>query len=144
MAEHAQVQYRQILLPTDGSPQSLAAARHAIYLAGQLGSALTALYAIESDYRLGVHLGEEMHEMRDAARQALSEVESMASGTGVAVTARFSEGKIAESIVEAAKEIDADLIVMGTHGMGAIERMLLGSTSTEVAQRAPCPVLLVR
>ncbi len=43
-----------------------------------------------------------------------------------------------------AEEIGADVIVVGSHGRGAIERLLLGSVSEQVVRHAPCPVLVVR
>jgi nucleotide-binding universal stress UspA family protein len=47
-------------------------------------------------------------------------------------------------IVRAAKEEDADLIVMGTHGRGAVAHILMGSVAERVVRKAPCPVLTVR
>ncbi len=144
MADGQSVRYQRILLPTDGSPQSVAAAQHALYLARSLGAALTALYVIEIDIRLGVHIGEEVAEVTQTGEQALAEVESLAAATDLSVTTLLREGKITDVILDEAKELNADLIVMGAHSMGALERMLLGSVSTVVAQHASCPVLLVR
>ncbi|MDN5942768.1 MAG: universal stress protein, partial [Nitrospira sp.] len=50
----------------------------------------------------------------------------------------------AEEIMKASVERDADLIVMGAQGLGAIDRFLLGSVSTRVVQHAACAVLVVR
>ena len=50
----------------------------------------------------------------------------------------------AEVIIEAAKQANADLIVVGTHGHGAAKRLVLGSVSTKLAHEAPCDVLVVR
>jgi nucleotide-binding universal stress UspA family protein len=47
-------------------------------------------------------------------------------------------------IIKHAKEGDADMIIMGTHGRGAIAHMLLGSVAEKVVRTAPCPVLTVR
>ena len=54
------------------------------------------------------------------------------------------EGDPAESIVEAARSEGADVIVVGSHGRGAIGRALIGSVSDQVVRHAPCPVLVVR
>jgi len=56
----------------------------------------------------------------------------------------YQLGKPAEEIMKAAVEHDADLIVMGAQGLGAIDRFLLGSVSTRVVQHATCAVLVVR
>jgi nucleotide-binding universal stress UspA family protein len=56
----------------------------------------------------------------------------------------YQLGKPAEEIMKAAVKHDADLIVMGAQGLGAIDRFLLGSVSTRVVQHATCAVLVVR
>jgi len=53
------------------------------------------------------------------------------------------EGEPKREIVEAARDLGADLIVIGTHGRNAFERFLLGSTTESVVREAPCPVLTV-
>jgi nucleotide-binding universal stress UspA family protein len=53
-------------------------------------------------------------------------------------------GKPSREILRAAAEIGADLIVMGVHGRGALERAMLGSTTHQVIRHATCPVLTVR
>src|SRR5690606_13054113 len=50
----------------------------------------------------------------------------------------------AESIVEAAHDLGADLVVLGSHGAGGVDRFLLGSVVEKVSRSAPCPVLVVR
>jgi nucleotide-binding universal stress UspA family protein len=60
------------------------------------------------------------------------------------VTGRIEEGDAAHCILDAAKQDGADLIVMGTRGLGHIRGLLMGSVSHKVAQLAPCPVLLVK
>jgi nucleotide-binding universal stress UspA family protein len=56
----------------------------------------------------------------------------------------YQLGNPAEEIMKAAVEHDADLIVMGAQGLGAVDRFLLGSVSTRVVQHATCAVLVVR
>ena len=56
----------------------------------------------------------------------------------------MAKGSPAQKILEVARDRQADLIVMGTVGMSAVERVLLGSVSDHVSRQAPCPVLLVR
>jgi nucleotide-binding universal stress UspA family protein len=53
-------------------------------------------------------------------------------------------GPIAETLVAEAKKLKCDMIVMGTHGMGAVSGMLLGSVATKTVHLARCPVMLVR
>jgi nucleotide-binding universal stress UspA family protein len=63
---------------------------------------------------------------------------------GVAVSFLIWEGEPGESIVDAAIAERADLIVVGSHGRGAVGRFLIGSVSDHVVRHAPCPVLVVR
>ena len=63
---------------------------------------------------------------------------------GLAVTTLLTEGRAASIIVDTAREMGADLIVVGARGHGAIEAALLGSVSAEVVDQAPCAVLVAR
>jgi nucleotide-binding universal stress UspA family protein len=56
----------------------------------------------------------------------------------------FRSGAPAAEIAKYAREIDVDLIVMGTHGRGAVAHLVLGSVAEIVVRTAPCPVLTVR
>ena len=53
-------------------------------------------------------------------------------------------GPVAETLATEAKKLKCDLLVMGTHGMGAMSGLLLGSVATKTVHLAPCPVMLVR
>jgi nucleotide-binding universal stress UspA family protein len=63
---------------------------------------------------------------------------------GVDVEFRVDEGEPAAAIVRQARELSADLIVMGTHGRTGLGRVVLGSVAEAVLRRAPCPVLTLR
>jgi nucleotide-binding universal stress UspA family protein len=60
------------------------------------------------------------------------------------VSTKLSEGRPSDKIVEAAKEGDFDIIVMGSRGLGGIKKFFLGSVSDRVADEADCPVLIVK
>lgn len=62
----------------------------------------------------------------------------------VVVTTKVIEGAPKEVILEEAKKVDAELIVVGSHGRGAVGRFLLGSVSQALALHAPCSVMIVR
>jgi nucleotide-binding universal stress UspA family protein len=63
---------------------------------------------------------------------------------GLAVTYEQHEGSAADVIIVRARELDANVIAMTTHGRGGLERLVFGSTADSVLRHAPCPVLLVR
>ena len=63
---------------------------------------------------------------------------------GIAAEPLLREGAPAETIIATAREWNADLIVMGTHGRGGLERLVVGSTAESVLRAATCPVLTIR
>jgi nucleotide-binding universal stress UspA family protein len=63
---------------------------------------------------------------------------------GLTVHYEQDEGSAADVIITRARELDASLIAMTTHGRGGLERMVFGSTADAVLRHAPCPVLLIR
>lgn len=64
--------------------------------------------------------------------------------TGVTTKTMLRNGLAAHEIVEAAKELDADLIIIATHGYTGWKHFCIGSTAERVVRAAPCPVLVVR
>ncbi|MBI4495244.1 MAG: universal stress protein [Chloroflexi bacterium] len=136
--------YQRILNPTDGSQASLRASVHAIYLAQRLQAHLDVLAVAEVDYHLGIHLSEELVELEQEGHAALDQVEQMAREHGVSVAKLLVRGEPGPAILSVAAERQSDLIVLGAHRMGALERVLLGSTSQHVSQHASLPVLIVR
>lgn len=60
------------------------------------------------------------------------------------ISSKLLEGRPSDRIIEAAKEGNFDLIVMGSRGLGGIKRFFLGSVSDRVADEAECPVLIVK
>jgi nucleotide-binding universal stress UspA family protein len=72
-------------------------------------------------------------------------VRELATAAGVAIETRVEDDRpAAEGIVEAAQEIGAELIVIGSHGRGGMARLLLGSVASKVITLAKVPVLVVR
>jgi len=84
---------------------------------------------------------DQVREARERVAQSL-----VARGRELGVTVDFLvwEGDPGQSIVDAAVAEQADMIVVGSHGRGAVGRFLIGSVSDHVVRHAPCPVLVVR
>jgi nucleotide-binding universal stress UspA family protein len=78
------------------------------------------------------------------ARQAAEEAASPLRERGVAVVVRVRRGNPGDAILEQAREDGAHLIVVGSHGKGAVQRLLVGSVSERVARYAHCSVLVAR
>jgi nucleotide-binding universal stress UspA family protein len=137
---------RQILLATDLGPASAAATDEAFRLAAALGANLLAVSVI--DPRTLQLPGGRFRRRIDQERSRLETVagELVLRGRRDRVPTSFLiwEGDPAESIVDAARSERSDVIVVGSHGRGALGRALIGSVSDQVVRRAPCPVLVVR
>jgi nucleotide-binding universal stress UspA family protein len=139
---------KRILVPTDfGSPSS-AAVDYAINLASMAGASVTVFHAYEIPV-IAVPDGtfvatpEMVTRIQSAAEAALrSTVESRRSSS-VALDSLLREGRPWEAIHDAAKEVGADLIVLGTHGRHGLVRALLGSVTEKVVRTALVPVLVV-
>jgi len=76
-------------------------------------------------------------------RRTIHELRDSLEKEGVCVHGRVIQGPTIEKIVEEAKRLDADLIVVGQHNRGLLHRLLQGSVTDGVIHKAPCPVLVV-
>jgi nucleotide-binding universal stress UspA family protein len=139
-----------ILHPTDFSECAEQARGQAIRLARAFGAEVVLLHvAMEAPlYGEGLLARSEVRKVFDAQREwasrALEERAAEMRGGGTPTLARVVVGAPHQAIVEVAKEIGAELIVMGTHGRGTIERFFLGSVADRVVRSAPCAVVTVR
>lgn len=140
----------RILHPTDFSECAEQARALAVRLAKSLGAELVLLHvAVEAPlYREGLTGMREVRRVfeaqREWAQQTLEERAAEIRGAGVATVVRLAVGAPHDEIVAAAQDEGADLIVIGTHGRGGLERFFLGSVTDRVIRTAPCPVLTVR
>jgi nucleotide-binding universal stress UspA family protein len=145
--------FKNIVLATDGSSASAHAAQLAVDLARIHNARLTALYVADPYPYLGVGEVNPMgYQAYSAAAQQLAaqahaqvEVFCKAQSPAIPLQARFVEDVAAASgIVDTAKELGADLIVVGSHGRSGIARLMLGSVATKVVAESPIPVLVCR
>lgn len=138
------ISLHRILSPTDFSAGSRRAAEYAGFLARKLGAELHLLHAVLVGQERAAGGDEALSVEQLLERQA----ESLQSELGApAIELRriarrgYSAGVV---ILEYAAEVDADLIVLGTHRRRGAQRLLLGSVAEEVVRYANCPVLTVR
>src|SRR5687767_881938 len=140
--------FPRILVPTDFSPQSEAAWGLARRLARAVGAEVVLLHAfVEAPlYSESAFAAERVREAYAAGRTwvagQLARWAANAQQEGLTVRTLLRSGGVAhEEIVDAARVEGADLIVIGTHGYGGVDRLLLGSVADRVLRRASCPVL---
>jgi nucleotide-binding universal stress UspA family protein len=132
---------RTILHPTDFSEQSRAAFALACALTRDYGARLVALHVVPApNFAYGEgYLPPAPEELLVEAREQLHRLEPPHGN--VRAEQRLEQGDAAPEILRVAHEIDADLIVMGTHGRTGLRRLLMGSVAEQIVRKAPCPVL---
>jgi len=144
--------YSQILCPVDGSQTSDCGMREAIRLAKDQNAKLRFLHVIDSyipilDVTGGLNVVYIADYLRDSGKKILKKAETAAHKAGVtadSVTVESNGDQIAKCVLDEIETWPADLIVMGTHGLRGVERLVMGSDAETVARTSPVPVLLVR
>ncbi|GAB3699223.1 universal stress protein [Halorubrum pallidum] len=140
--------YDRILVPTDGSAEGMRAVTHALDLAAVHGAVVHALYVIDTASYAGMPMDSSWEGvgdlLRDDAAEAVEAVEELAAETDLTVETAVAEGSPSREIIRHAEDAGCDLIVMGTHGRGGIDRLLLGSVAEKVVRGSSIPVLTVR
>ena len=143
--------YHSILVPLDGSEPSHTGLQHAIGLARDTHATLHLLHVIDS-FPLMFELSSQtsfdtmQQELHRWSEGMLETARRQAAEQGVkaeAILRDMRAGRVADCIVEVAREASCDLIVMGTHGRRGVRRMMLGSDAESVARTSHIPVLLV-
>jgi nucleotide-binding universal stress UspA family protein len=144
------IEIRRILCPVDFSDYSRRALDHAIAIARWYGSTVTALRVFSpapvASYGPGPVVFEPIVLTAADRDQLLADTRAFIeaeAAPGVAIAAVVREGNTAAEIVDQATDMNADLLVMGTHGRSGFERLLLGSVTEKVLRKARCPVLTV-
>jgi nucleotide-binding universal stress UspA family protein len=141
-----------ILVPTDFSEDAAHALATAKDLARRFGSKIVLLHAYRVDLPMstpalggGFILPDDFYEQLRA--EATRQIEALAGEVAkdeIPVSSIAIEERAAVAIVEEAKRLPADLIVIGTRGLTGLKHMALGSVAERVVREAPCPVLTVK
>ncbi len=146
-----QASIKKIILATDFSDASREAGYHALFLAQIHKAELKPLHVFNtSKWNVPAQYYEkpgfdkivdEIEETRQRGKKALKELEKSFDQE---VETIFTEGDPGHEIVRVAEELNADLIVLGTHGYSGWKRFTLGSVAELVIRHAPCAVLTIR
>ena len=144
--------YRRILVPLDGSAAATLGLHEALGLAVEHGARLHLLHIVDNPpMRVEMSATTSAEELRANrhrhGKRLLAEAHRVAAAAGAAADTALREvarTRIADAIVEEARECGCDLIVMGTQRRRGMERLTFGTDTARVARLSPVPVLLVR
>jgi nucleotide-binding universal stress UspA family protein len=142
------IRISRILAATDFSDCSNHALRYAYELADTFGAELHLLNVVELAAGAYPEFGIQTRDIEAGqtrnANKALEELPELKWRDKLSIQRAVLVGAPFVEIVRYAREQKIDLIVIGTHGRGAVTHMLMGSTAEKVVRKAPCPVLSVR
>lgn len=146
MPSDSPVKLRSIVSPVDFSEESRQALRWAVALAGRFQSRLSVVSAVDQllAEAARIRLGQDLKAETEAALREFV-ASAWADGAGPSLQPAF-ETRIGDppvAILDAAAAASADLIVMGTHGLGGLRKLLVGSTTERVLRQTRVPVLAV-
>lgn len=139
--------YDTVVVPTDGSDGTSKTLRHAFEMGRRYNARLHALSVVDErqfDQLRGESRYESQATLRDNCDRAVQNVRQQAESEGVPVETAIREGVPSQRIIEYSVEVGADVIVMGTHGRSAHERIAtVGSVTQRVVENAEIPVFVV-
>lgn len=141
--------FRRILVATDFTESADHALDWAVELAARLGASITLMHAyavpiLSFPDGTVVATADVASRIADAARGGLDAAAERHQGRGVPIDTVLREGAAPEEINRLAHELDADLVVVGTHGRKGLVRAILGSVAESVVRTASRPVATVR
>jgi nucleotide-binding universal stress UspA family protein len=135
----------RVLLATDGSPDAALAAQSAIELCERTGSELHVVHVGEYLPTFYAQTEEEPAQLRADAQRLLEEqLERIRAAGGQVAQAHLLLGRPAEQIVNLSEELGIGVVVIGSRGLSALRRAVLGSVSESVVRHAHCPVFVMR
>lgn len=147
-ATKSPLKVKRILVPIDFSECSKKALQYALPMAKEHEAALTLLYVVPPAYRGGEYGGIDYAQLeasmkesgdKELAKLVVDEVRGKVSADTL-----VRVGSPTREIIETARSLPADLVVISTHGRTRLKHVLLGSVAEHVVQHAPCPVFVVR
>jgi nucleotide-binding universal stress UspA family protein len=142
--------FKTILAPTDLTPESLDVVKYAAHLAEAQNSKMTVLHVVHTTsvvyagFVPTVDLSGLEQDLVNGSREKLESWVAKNLKKVKSVEVIVKVGLADEVIEKVAKQIDASVVVMATHGYRGVKRALLGSVTEWFVRRSPCPVLVVR
>ena len=142
---------KKAIVCVDGSEYSKYALEYVLDLLNKEKWELVILHVIPTLEEFGIEsvappslVVELLEQLKENAKKITEEAKQKAEEAGFKAEIVIKEGHVGKTIVQAAKELDADLIALGTRGLSGIKALILGSVARYVSNHAHCPVLVVR
>jgi nucleotide-binding universal stress UspA family protein len=143
------MQIKHIVVPVDLEQHTEKLVEFAVDMANKLDCEISIFHGVEYFVTMGeMALGNLTYEdynsaQVDQARKKLDEIVRKAAGKCKKVSSKVGLGYVVDEIVAYAKDQEADMIIIGTHGKRGLEKILLGSVAERVIKRAHCPTLVM-
>ena len=144
---------RRIMVSIGGNERALLAAQYAVALARLLGAELVAIYVVDTKIlgdllkaRIFIRM-EEMdyaHDLEEDGRRYLNHVRDLAEAKGVGITTVLEKGEVHTLVTQKARELEADLLVMGELEAPRSRRDCYFDEGERIFREARCPVLVVK
>jgi nucleotide-binding universal stress UspA family protein len=135
----------RIVIGVDGSAGATAAVEEGVELAQEVGARVTFVHVRPALPLFGdPYYQRKLSEQLRHAREVVDEALAAAAEHDVPADSDILDGNVANAIIEIARGREADLIVVGSRGHGALASALLGSVSRALVERSPLPVMIVR
>jgi nucleotide-binding universal stress UspA family protein len=140
---------KTILAPVDFSPATRDVVQATVNLASPMGAHVLIMHSLQpplitTDYGIGIEVLHETLAINEkAAVRQLDHLKKLLTAKGLVADTLLVNGQAAPNIISQAIALDADYIILGTHGHTAFYDLLVGSTTHAVLQKAPCPVIVV-
>jgi nucleotide-binding universal stress UspA family protein len=135
--------YDTILVATDESDEARAALAHAVDLAESVDATVHVVTVLEiRGNRIGFGI-DEVDALNDAAEELVEQLRGLYGASDVEVETEILRGKPAETVLDHAETVEADLVVAGKRGAGGITGTLIGSTTDRLARLADRPLVVV-
>ncbi len=143
------IELKKILYPTDFSDYASHAQTYVVEMAKKFGAEVLVIHITSGTiypvaYSIGVDSGDLDLQIQAAAKTHLKKIVDGINALGVTARSELCVGEPFPEIVATARREVSDLIILATHGHGAVKHMFLGSTAEKVVRKAPCPVLTIR
>jgi len=139
---------KKIVIPYDFSETADLSLEHAVFLAKRLRAEIILLHVVETvsfTSAISHAFGGFEKKIETATNEKLAALaKEIHMSSGVELNVRTEVGRIYRKICQVAKEIDADIIIMGTHGASGYQNFSVGTNTSRVVQESPCPVISVQ